>query len=71
MSRHELKPGDRVRVKAESTPHGLKAGARGTVLRLIPSSVSGEPVYVVEMDKYNGFGLEFYFLLADEIEPDG
>jgi hypothetical protein len=57
-----------VRVWVEHPAHGRKAGERGTVLRMISSSLTGESVYVVAMDK-DSAGLECYFL-AGEIEPD-
>jgi hypothetical protein len=63
-----LKPGDRVRIRVENPAHGRKLGEKGTVLRVAPSSLTGEPVYVVTMDR-DGNILEFYFLTG-EIEPD-
>jgi hypothetical protein len=69
MSTHELKPGDRVRVTTQSHVPGCQPGDKGTLLRVLQSSVTGEPIYVVAMDNNNGSGLEFYFLASD-IEPD-
>ena len=64
MNTHVLQSGDRVRVRAADPAHGRKLGEKGTVLRVLQSSVTGEPIYVVTMDK-DSAGLEVYFLAGD------
>jgi hypothetical protein len=68
MNTHALKPGDRLRGRAQDPGHGRRVGEKGTVLRVLRSSVTGEPIYVAAMDK-DSTGLEVYFLAGD-IEPD-
>jgi hypothetical protein len=68
MSPRELKPGDRVRLRANGPRHGRQAGERGTLLRVVSSSLTGELVDGVAVDEDDS-GLEYYFL-ADDIEAD-
>ena len=69
MSTHELKAGDRVRVKAGCRVPGDQAGDRGTVLRAAAvTNPNGTRYYVVAMDKDDG-STTFIFA-EDEIEPD-
>ena len=67
MSR-EMKVGDRVRVRTWTGMPEYFLGDRGTVLRYPEIFETGEPCYLVAMDKDAGKGTALF--TADEIEPD-
>ena len=64
----ELKPGDRVRLTVLVRRIGYEPGEKGTVLSGPSTSHSGQPYYLVSMDKDGpGNGVTF---TAQEIEAD-
>lgn len=65
----KLNPGDRVRVTANSTMRGYQPGDKGTVLVGPILRRSGQPYYIVAMDKDSGSTTNSIFS-ADEIEAD-
>jgi hypothetical protein len=69
MSTHELKPGDRVRIRAGYYVGSYRAGDKGTVTRMPPVAPGTAPVYHVAMDKDGLTGTTVIFA-EDEIEPD-
>jgi hypothetical protein len=64
-----FKPGDRVRLRIGNHPHGYRRGDQGTVLRVATRAVTGEPYYLVAMDK-DGPGTSGAVFAEEEIEPD-
>jgi hypothetical protein len=69
MNTHELKQGDRVRVRADCPDRGHHAGDKGTVLSGPHSWAGDEPRYYVMMDNNNPNDPPSRFF-ASEIEPD-
>jgi hypothetical protein len=68
MSTHELKPGDRVRVRVEDHISGYHPGEQGTVLYGPEVYGSGRAYYGVRLD--NGIPHIPVIFAEDEIEPD-
>ena len=68
MSRHKLKPGDRVRLTVPHHPSGRRCGEKGTV-ETVGAFFAGHPLrhYVVRMDLRPDERRVVF--LADEIEP--
>ena len=66
---HSLKPGDRVRVRTNMTVPGHQPGDKGTVVNGPILRASGEPFYIVAMDK-RGTDTGDTIFSADEIEVD-
>jgi hypothetical protein len=69
MSTHELKPGDRVRVRTDCPDRGYRLGDKGTVWSGLHRRGGGGWHYYVWMDtaKLGDTPVGFH---ADEIEPD-
>lgn len=68
--KHQLKPGDRVRVTTQNTMPGHQPGDKGTVLAGPIFRGSNEPYYIVAMDK-GGAAKTSTIFGAAEIELDG
>lgn len=66
---HRLKRGDRVRVTALARVPGHQPGDKGIVLVGPIVRGSGEPYYIVAMDKGEN-GTTTTIFTIDEIEPD-